>query len=535
MTSSRTHAAGEVGKAPQTPALPAADSPAQGDQFQSEGALGWLWIGLTVAVGLALRIWEGSESSLWLDELHTLFHASRPDVAGVLSSVRPDNHTPLFFLAVHALGDWSDGAQLRALPILSSFLALPFLLLLLRDLGAGRTWTLVALWFWATFPYQVHYAAELRPYAWLGPWSLAAFWFAFSERGSAWGRFAGFAACAFLGLLTHMAMAITILAIGCARLCLPRGRRLTLGSLVLAGSLAVAGFLPWLIGFAERATDVRFDYQEEHGGYTFRPTLQRELLALPLRLIEPYISWLGHPWARVAGGATLVFLTVIGLALSADVARRVRAPRPSGSQTECLRGLLIFALAAFVLVTGASWYAWDRVPLQYYVGVAWVAPALLAGWLAGLRQPALRRCAVAVACLASLAMGVALAAGRSREDVRAGVALLRAWGAELEARDPREAARPFYTARMAQPAEVFDEVLPFLAYAPDLGAVEPEALPKIGEPGFQRPVLVYRRVLALDHRAWKPILTGREIVRERVIDRYVSVYELRPKAALEPR
>ena len=72
------------------------------------------WILLAVAVGLALRIWEAVESSLWLDELHTLAHAAQPTLGQVAANVAREFHTPLFFGAVHLFGDWEEGAWLRA-------------------------------------------------------------------------------------------------------------------------------------------------------------------------------------------------------------------------------------------------------------------------------------------------------------------------------------------------------------------------------------------------------------------------------------
>ena len=486
-----------------------------------------LWLAL--AVGLVLRVWEGTESSLWLDELHTLFHASRASIGEVLQSVRADNHTPLFFFAVHLFGDWADGPALRWLPIVTSLAALPLLVAILRDAGAGRAWILTSAWLWAVLPYQIHYAAELRPYAWLGLFSMAAFWVAFTARGPGWARFLGFTLFALLGLLTHRAMAISIFAIGGARLCVPREKRLGLGWLILAGAIAVAGFVPWLLSFADTMTEIRFDYQEEQGGYTFRRTLQKEILALPLRLVMPYIGWLGEGWSRAAGLVIGPFFALLGLALGLRLWRGRREPESRQLANPVARGLIVFAVVAFLLVTAFPWYSWDRVPLQYFTLMAWVLPLLFGNWLVAPSSTALRRSLTCLTIVCGLALGVTLAGGRSREGVRDGVALLREWGRECELRDPRPEGLPFYTARMSQPAEVFDEILPYLAYAPELDAVEPEELPGPGELGFERPVLVYRRVLSMDHPSWQPILAGRRVVRHVRLDSYITVYEFGPE------
>ena len=77
-----------------------------------------LWV--AAAVALVLRILEACESSLWLDELHTLSHASQPTLALVAQKVGEEFHTPLFFAFVHFFGGFEQGAWLRAIPIVSS-------------------------------------------------------------------------------------------------------------------------------------------------------------------------------------------------------------------------------------------------------------------------------------------------------------------------------------------------------------------------------------------------------------------------------
>src|SRR6185295_2376932 len=86
------------------------------------GSGSWIWLAVLVAV--ILRAWEALESSLWLDELHTLFHASQPSWSAVAESVQRDPHTPLFFGTVHLFGGWNEGAWLRAIPIVSSALGI---------------------------------------------------------------------------------------------------------------------------------------------------------------------------------------------------------------------------------------------------------------------------------------------------------------------------------------------------------------------------------------------------------------------------
>ena len=61
-------------------------------------------------LALLLRALPAARASLWLDELHTLYHASQPDLAAFFAGLRADNHPPLSFLLVRAsrglFGSW---------------------------------------------------------------------------------------------------------------------------------------------------------------------------------------------------------------------------------------------------------------------------------------------------------------------------------------------------------------------------------------------------------------------------------------------
>src|SRR5688572_29379266 len=151
------------------------------------GSMAWI-----AALALALRGIEAYESSLWLDELHTLSHASQPTVSALIERVQGEFHTPLFFLVVHFFGGFETGAWLRAIPILSSVAMLWPMTALARDAGLSVRATLWMAWLYACIPYQILYGTELRPYAWIGWFSLLAFFFAFSERRSQFTRLAAF-------------------------------------------------------------------------------------------------------------------------------------------------------------------------------------------------------------------------------------------------------------------------------------------------------------------------------------------------------
>jgi hypothetical protein len=473
-----------------------------------------LLLGLLAALGL--RVWEAAESSLWLDELHTLSHAAQPTLAAVLTSVRQEVHTPLFFAAVYLCGAWPEGAWLRIIPLVSSLVLVVPLWQLARDAG-GRRAAIVALWLFALLPYQVHWATELRPYAWVALFSAGAVWGAFGERGPKPARLVLFFLCTLLGLYTHRIMALTVFSIGAVRLASWRRAGLVhLGWLVAAGVLAVAPFLPWLVSFAEEATADRFEYQEAVGGYTLRPQLVKEVLALPARLFVPYVGALGGWWARLAQVGAALFFGALALGLY----RRVRLGASSGPTSFLAKSLAAFAAVDFLVITALSIWTWDRVPLQYYAPLAWLLPLLAAEVLAGVPGAGGRGpCAAALA--GALALGVAQAGGSSTEDMRLAVATARAQGSALSG----AGREPIYTALLSQPS-FFEHKLPYLAYAPELGAVEPDEA-GAADPG--RPLVVVRRgAIELAHPAWEPMLRGRRVELVVPIDAYLSVYVLGP-------
>jgi hypothetical protein len=309
-------------------------------------------------------------------------------------------------------------------------------------------------------------------------------------------------------------MAPAVFSIGAARLASWRRPGLVhLGWLVVAGALAIGPFLPWLVGFAETATADRLEYHASTGGYELRPQLVKEVLALPLRLFVPFIGALGGPWARCAQvGAALFFGS-----LAVGLGQRLRLGRSIGS-TFLMRSLAAFAGIAFLVITALSIWTWDRVPLQYYAPLAWLLPFFAAEVLAPLPGSAgrgLRSAALAGA----LVLGVAQAGGSCTEDMRRAVATARAVGGSLGA----ASREPIYTALLSQPA-AFEHKLPYLAYAPDLAAVEPEEA-CAADPA--RPlVVVCRGAIGLDHPAWEPLLRGRRVEQALPIDDYLTVYVL---------
>lgn len=382
------------------------------------------------------------------------------------------------------------------------------------SLGGTRAVAL-ATFLLACLPYEVHYATELRPYAWLSVLSAGAAWAAFSEGGSRLARVALFAACVAAGVMTHRIMEVVVVSIGFARLFVRRREMVPLPWLIAAGTVALAPEVPWLLAYAEKATTDRMDYQESVGGFVLRPALVKEALALPMRLFAPYLGALGSGWATLAKlGATAFFLALAGVLGALWRTRREAPPTPAP-----LRALFLYATACFALVFGLSFYRWDRLPLQYFAPVAWVLPLAVAH--AAERWPARSRGVLALLLSGSaLALGIAQAGGREMEDMRGAVRVAREQGARLE--------RPLYTALMVQPS-LFEHTLPYEAYGRDLERIAPSSVPRPGEPGFERPIVALRRGrIPLQDEPWAPIREGRRVIAEVPVDSYLGIYVFAP-------
>lgn len=473
-----------------------------------------------LVIGIGLRVWDAWGSSLWLDELHSLAHASQPNVAGVLEHTHWDFHAPLFFLAVHFAWTWTSASPeaLRLIPLVSSLLVVFPLLVLARRSRLGPWAPALSVALFAFLPFQIQYARELRPYAWLMLASAVACQAAFTEAGSKQLRFVLFAAAVAFGLLTHYLMAMVVLVIGLVRLVflLPalrarftsRGPLLGFGWLILAGAIGACAFLPWLFN---RMDWVVHTPQElvppDAAERTLTEANRTDLLQAPLKTLVPRIGALGSPWTSLAMAGAAMLAAALLLAGVLWLVRAGKRDLPPADRSTALA--IAFALLSVPLVPVMSILLWGRVSIQYLCIAAWLWPLVMCELLAAVRSVRLRTALAALMVVGALVAGVGHAGGAPREDVKGAVAKAREIGLNLEALDP--AHPPFYTALLSQPPR-FEHCTPYLAYAPGLACVElkdaihaglkPPLLPRPGEPGFDRPAIVItRRYLDLDTQA----------------------------------
>ncbi len=451
---------------------------------------------LTIAVLIGLRVWSAADSSLWLDELHSLAHAAPPTVAAVCEHTHWDLHPPLFYLTLHFLGAFHLAGWLRVVPILASLATvLPLLAITRRSRSATAAG--VALWAFATIPSFVHYGAELRSYAWLSLCTLGAAIAAFSTEGGTLRRAVWFAVVVAVGMLTNYLMAFVVLAIGLTRLLIlpcrapsgePAGaewrRMIPLPMLVLAGAVGGLAFLPWLLHYAPWMVRTPQEFvpppslKLDAGG-----SLWKELLEAPVRSLIPAIDSLGTPWSGLALGAGFVFALVTACAAIVWCWRRGRGE--IARTPPLVFASLVFGAVLGALILAFSVWGWHRIHVRYLTPAAVFWPVLFGEWFGALPAGRPRRWMIGLLAAATLALGIAEAGGASREDVRGVVAAARRLGAGAQ-------SAPIYTALLRQPPR-FEHVTPYLAYAEDLGAIEPAAVPARGEPGFDRPLVVITR------------------------------------------
>lgn len=210
----------------------------------------WL-LGAIVGLAAALRLARASSTSLWLDEFHTLHHASAPSVGALLGGLLGDNHPPLSFLLVRAsIGLFGDSAlALRAPALLAGVAGVALTAGLARRLP-GAAAQLAAPFALAASTLHLDVSADARMYALL---ALAVLGLLhglvrlFEGRGGM-GWVALWTA---VGLHTHYHIVHSLLAltgaIGLLALLRP-GLRRPAGRAALAGLLGVLVSLPWILG-----------------------------------------------------------------------------------------------------------------------------------------------------------------------------------------------------------------------------------------------------------------------------------------------
>ena len=480
--------------------------------------------------GFAARIAEAERKSLWIDEMHTIDIARAPSIAGVVERVSPDFHAPLYYIAAHLLADLAPH-DLRLVSGAVGLLSLIPLLLLAASVGMGALGRWAATLCFLLLPFQVRYGMELRPYAWLQLFSLVMVWAAFGRQGSTALRFIAFAAAAALGLYVHYLSCLLILAIGLVRVALRHREWLPFWKLVLAGTLGVVLFLPWVLsveswifkdpGVMTRNEKVAGAAPAPRPSFETRFRKLRPQIASGLaRTAIPALDQLGSPWSaltKLGGIAFLLALAMAGLTLF----RRGTTPPP-------LRRGYLSSLGSGVLACGfliALCVAmWGRIPVQYFAVGAWIWPLMVGGLIHAAERRGRGAGIFALLAVALILMGAGHSLGAPREDLRAGCRR----ALELGATSP-----VVYTAIMRQP-EHYRQTTTYAVYGAGVRAVDPLEVPPVSATAAGTQVLVLSRSTSpKDPKSstpalWRHIEKGRRLAEIIRIDHSVRIFVYEP-------
>jgi hypothetical protein len=153
-----------------------ASTPFRGASTPSRDAQFWTCAGLLLAVGLFLRL-QGLGRGLWLDEYQSCQFAGLEGFRRGLALLRNDIHPPAYYLI---LGLWQrlgavTEASLRSLTVAISMAWMALALVWLKSYR--RSAALIAGLLFATQPFLVRYGQEIRDYALMLLFMVAAFYF----------------------------------------------------------------------------------------------------------------------------------------------------------------------------------------------------------------------------------------------------------------------------------------------------------------------------------------------------------------------
>ena len=497
--------------------------------MSSRRGLWWLLV-VCVLAGVALRAVEADGKSLWLDEYHSLYLADSDDMAEVVDKVAHDFRPPLFFWGMSFLRGVDAHLQ-RWIPILFSLLALVPLWSILQHGGVSRLASTAACGVLLFAPYQVQYGVDLRSYSAVQLVTLVLVWAAVTSAGPAAARFAVFAVATAVGLYIHYGVAVAVVGVGFARCLVRPSGSLGLSRVVIAGTLGVLMFLPWVLsveGWLFSDPEQILPPSSRAGAETAAeaPTSPSDLglkaaLVIPRTLI-PAMDSLGAAASAHLRAAGWILLG-LGLLGSLNLLRR---PRDGVDRARVVTAALLVSGAGFVITTALCVSLWHRVPMQYFVVASWGWP-LLVGLMLDAVPGRGRRVSAGLVIAAFLFAGIGQLRGESREDTERGVEVALQEGANRDA---------IYTAVLWQPAW-YPHTLPwrFLDAEPRTGPVEvlePTDVP----PGDRsdRPVVVVTRkarprgehVLA---GVWDSIERGRRLVKAVAVDPATRVYVYEPR------
>ena len=216
---------------------------------------------------------------IWYDEAFSILFSEKGPAAmlagtllakGAAAEEHPLAYYSMLWVWMKVFGE--SPAAARALSIMAGLGTTCATYLLTRELFNVRTAQAAALLV-AFSPFQVHYSQEIRMYAFLAFWlALATYAYLRGARSGHWYWWTGFAVCAALAQYTHNLAAFYLISLALWPLII--GDWQNLKKVVLAGSLAILLYLPWLVHIPAQFAKVDQAY------WILRPGLYRLLTLL---------------------------------------------------------------------------------------------------------------------------------------------------------------------------------------------------------------------------------------------------------------
>lgn len=364
----------------------------------------WLWLGVILLAGIALRWWNLRGESLWFDEAYTAWAAEQP-AGRLIEVVRVDNSPPLYYLLMRgwtSLFGNSEGS-LRAPSAIAGTICLGLVACLARRWFDHPPAELLAVALMAGGWLGVRYAHEARTYALLALLGLCAF--AATERWVRTGRPAWLVATiACLSAMTWMHnMAWLFVASAALAMCVWPGGGSIARRLIRAGAptlCVVLLYLPWL------STLWRQVGRMSGGFWIPRPDLESLYYMLVLILgvkLTPMAGWFRDLFGRLQPALLMVQL-LIAAAMIAAAGATVPAKGDDRAARRRLLPLAIVTLGPLVLAFVASLIGTSVFTPKAFTPSAAVAPLLLAGVVASSTGPWRTFATVAVATIAGLSV-----------------------------------------------------------------------------------------------------------------------------------
>jgi len=350
---------------------------------------------IPLTIGLASRLAGISTRPLWYDEAFAVLFSEKglgAMLVGTLSptgagsaDVHPLGYYGVLMLWMRLFGE--SPFSVRALSVVASLLTILIVYVLADELFGGRT-ALVAGVLMALSPFQVHYAQEIRMYAFMNLWiSLAVFCYWRGSRSTRWPWWAGFAISAAAAQYAHNLAAFHLLAISIWPV-LTRDWR-SLRRVVVAGSAALVLYLPWLVHLPSQLAKIDQSY------WIAAPELYR-LLTLLLAFVT------NIPLKTELIPLGLFSALAVSVLALVQTAREVKASGPRHA-----RGIWMLYLASCAPLMMFAFSQWKPVYLERALLPAGTMFLVWLAWLlTSSRSPAANRVLIGAGLVVGFGLGL---------------------------------------------------------------------------------------------------------------------------------